>query len=258
MSSFLSAVLGCCLRAKSTSPERPDETTHLIPAARDVDVPPQRPHVVVVDPQKMKERLQTIVRSKEGKMVNVHLSAPFNVHNRVLPNGQSSTSRSTRYPSPQPSLQTSRSTTSLQQDGAMAHEAGAGEEENGYVRSTLNVRLVKTAGPVNRSRPGSRSRLGRSGEERRAENGSGGDAGNENENGGEGGEVAAESGPESGQEGENAGVRVCGSRSSDTCISPCDDSKGPTPTQPQRKQTSSIQRGFKIQITSALSRSWGD
>jgi len=122
----------------------------------------------------------------------------------------------------------------------MVHEAGAGEEENGYVRPTLNVRLVKTAGLVNRGRPGSRSRLGRFGEERSAENGSGDDAGNETENGGEGGEVAVASGLESGQEGENADV------------------KGPTPPQPRQKQTSSIRRGFKIQSTSALSRSWGD
>ncbi|TFK53808.1 hypothetical protein OE88DRAFT_1284104 [Heliocybe sulcata] len=138
MSSFFNAVFACCLRAHSPSPERPDETTHLIPAAQDVDIPPQRPHVVVVDPQKMKERLGTIVRSKEGKMVNVHSPAPFNVQNRAaLPNGQSSTSRSTRYPSPQPSLQTSRSTTSLQHDAA----AVVGAEDDGSGSAALNVRL---------------------------------------------------------------------------------------------------------------------
>ncbi|EPQ56861.1 hypothetical protein GLOTRDRAFT_137359 [Gloeophyllum trabeum ATCC 11539] len=213
MSSFFSAVFACCLRAKSPDRE-PDERTHLIPAAQDADVTPPRPHVAVVDPQKMKERLGTIVRSKEGKMVNVHAQAPFNVHNRALPTAQSSTSRSTRYPSPQPSVQTSMS---------------AGEEEAAPAPSvSVNVRL---AGPVSRGRPGSRSRLGRFGEER------GGGGGQVDEDEGEGRE-------------EGDGVQA-------PTPEP-EQEAGHEQEREQPKPTRSIRRDFKIKTTSALARSWGD
>ncbi|TFK44032.1 hypothetical protein BDQ12DRAFT_672274 [Crucibulum laeve] len=84
MAAILSRVFACCLQRKRTQKsETPDEHTHLIPASTEPTSPPL-PNVVVVDQQKFNERLNTIVRSKEGKMVNVNARLPFNLHNKFL------------------------------------------------------------------------------------------------------------------------------------------------------------------------------
>ncbi|KAF8955658.1 hypothetical protein BDZ97DRAFT_261267 [Flammula alnicola] len=51
--------------------ETPNERSHLIPASTD-STPTSLPNAFVVDHQKLKERMGHIVRSKEGKMVNVN------------------------------------------------------------------------------------------------------------------------------------------------------------------------------------------
>ncbi|KAF8965640.1 hypothetical protein BDZ97DRAFT_1918190 [Flammula alnicola] len=63
--------------------ETPNERSHLIPASTD-STPTSLPNAFVVDHQKLKERMGHIVRSKEGKMVNVNSRLPFNLHNKKL------------------------------------------------------------------------------------------------------------------------------------------------------------------------------
>lgn len=77
---------------KSSIPSVIDEESRLIPDT--AEPPPVLQNIVVVDHDKMKERLNEIVRSKEGKMVNVNSQLPFNLHNRVLSNLDPSSSRS--------------------------------------------------------------------------------------------------------------------------------------------------------------------
>ncbi|KAH0828031.1 hypothetical protein J3R83DRAFT_3680 [Lanmaoa asiatica] len=127
------------------------------------------PQPRVIDHQKLKERLGSVVRSKEGKMVNVNAQFPFNLHNQDHPEGSSSRSSrnvsggtlpNSRAPSPSPHrpLHKSPSTASLHPDGEdvplylplVAHSSA----------SILNVRLVKSA----RSTQSTRGRSQRSGD----------------------------------------------------------------------------------------------
>lgn len=124
-------------------------------------------HHVVVDQQRMKERLGVIVRSKEGcarlhmshstpthkhqphrKMVNVNASLPFNLHNKAL-HGRldPSSSRSARGPSPQPSVDTAQTSSS----------ASRNEDEEAR-RPVLNVKIVRgvSAFQSRRGRPNGR------------------------------------------------------------------------------------------------------
>ncbi|KII92926.1 hypothetical protein PLICRDRAFT_172956 [Plicaturopsis crispa FD-325 SS-3] len=107
MASVLSQVF-CCLRSRSGSSDegRPDEHERLIPAVN--DAPQTISDVVVVDRQNLKDRLGTIVRSKEGKMVNVNAHVPFNLHNQ--PTSHPFGSRSMSHRSHSGSLNQSRST----------------------------------------------------------------------------------------------------------------------------------------------------
>ncbi|KAL4262036.1 hypothetical protein AB1N83_005945 [Pleurotus pulmonarius] len=82
----------CCCAARKKSKDAIDETSRLLPPLEDIPSP-QISDVVVVDHQKLRDKLTTIVRSKEGKMVNVNAALPFNLHNQVLPH-QGSYSRS--------------------------------------------------------------------------------------------------------------------------------------------------------------------
>ncbi|KAJ7481156.1 hypothetical protein B0H11DRAFT_2024460 [Mycena galericulata] len=80
MSSFLT-LFCCCGRHGARSDNEIDETTHLIPS--NLDSAP--PTVVFADHhQRIQERLITIVRAKERKMVNINSQIPFNLHNRVI------------------------------------------------------------------------------------------------------------------------------------------------------------------------------
>ncbi|CAL1706076.1 unnamed protein product [Somion occarium] len=196
MGSLFKEIFCCCRRGSPTFDE-PDERTHLIRPTEDV-LSTTGP---IVDHQKLRERLGTIVRSKEGKMVNVNAMLPFNLHNRAL-HGQveASSSRSARSLSGQrspaqttvdlpeppdpslnspysptgdkddvPSLQTSRSTTSLH-PGDASYLPPDADPENGYKRPILNARIVRgvggfsVGGRVGRSM--TRGRTGRFGDDR--------------------------------------------------------------------------------------------
>ncbi|KAJ3894173.1 hypothetical protein GG344DRAFT_63161 [Lentinula edodes] len=63
----------CCFRSRETlQPEDTvDERTHLIPTTTTEDQPALTPNLVFIDPVQFRERLGTIVRAKEGRMVNV-------------------------------------------------------------------------------------------------------------------------------------------------------------------------------------------
>jgi len=123
----------------------------------------------VVDHQKLKERLGTVVRLKEGKMVNVNAPFPFNLHNQSLGEPPSRSVSGGTLDSSQRSRRNSRSSTSLQRD-----PEGSAFRSNDtvgvYQKPILNVRLVPT--PVNngtsravngisRGRPGRRIEHGR-------------------------------------------------------------------------------------------------
>ncbi|KAF8627947.1 hypothetical protein AX17_006100 [Amanita inopinata Kibby_2008] len=75
----------CCFKCppqQSQQDEEPtvDETTHLIPQAPDYDLY----EASLMNQRRLDERLGSIVRAKEGKMVNIASQIPFNLHNRVL------------------------------------------------------------------------------------------------------------------------------------------------------------------------------
>ncbi|KAH9949099.1 hypothetical protein B0H21DRAFT_820459 [Amylocystis lapponica] len=191
MSVFIAQVFACCIRGRSRSSGDPTERTPFIPPTN--ELPPSRNYVV--DYQKLKERLGGIVRSKEGKMVNVNASLPFNLHNSNADQSQStqttpprptpsisqprrtpeSPSRANmpniltnRLPSyspsrdPSPSIQTSRSTSSLH-PGDASYLPPEEDPENGVRRPILNARLVRgTGGYGIGGRAAVRKRQGRS------------------------------------------------------------------------------------------------
>ncbi|KAG1812085.1 uncharacterized protein BJ212DRAFT_1371285 [Suillus subaureus] len=57
-------LFSCCVRQRRRDLTAPDERTFLIPATTASETPTPQPRVV--DHQKLKERLGTVVRSKEG------------------------------------------------------------------------------------------------------------------------------------------------------------------------------------------------
>ncbi|KAI0769416.1 hypothetical protein BD413DRAFT_604989 [Trametes elegans] len=212
MSAVFSYVFGCCIRPRSPDSDEPDERTPFIQPADEVS--PVRTYTV--DHDRLRERLGTIVRSKEGKMVNVNQPLPFNMHGRppharpdrsvsantTPPRPSSSTAQTThppdsptaaahtqigRIPSyspsrePSPSIQTSRSTSSLHPGDASYLPPGV-DPDGGNRRPILNVRLVRgpsgftTGGRTRQGQVAIRGRLGRPGEDRGRE--SGDEAGN--------------------------------------------------------------------------------
>ncbi|KAI0644706.1 hypothetical protein C8Q79DRAFT_1011721 [Trametes meyenii] len=205
MAAVFRQFFGCCIRSRPPNPEEPDERTPFIQPTD--EVPPILTYTV--DHDRMRERLGTIVRSKEGKMVNVNQPLPFNLHGRppharpdrslsanttpprasssAGPTPESSTAagkgQQPRLPSyspsrePSPSIQTSRSTSSLH-PGDASYLPPEADPENGHRRPILNVRLVRGPGgfmPLGgRPRQGpatARGRSGRPNEERGRENG---------------------------------------------------------------------------------------
>ncbi|KAN0091319.1 hypothetical protein V8E55_004885 [Tylopilus felleus] len=147
---MLALVLSCCgVRHRPHVP--PDERTPLIPHSDDTPTPQPR----VIDHQKLKERLCSVVRAKEGKMVNVSAQFPFNLHNQDNSSSRSSrnvsggTLSSSRAATPSPSrkLHKSPSTASIRRD--TLHYLPL------VVSSTapiLNLRLVKSAPPTHTAR----------------------------------------------------------------------------------------------------------
>ncbi|KAJ6531191.1 hypothetical protein B0H19DRAFT_1190713 [Mycena capillaripes] len=79
MSTFFS-LFCCCGHHRVRDEDTVDETSHLIPS----NLESTSPTVVFTDHQRIQERLVTIVRAKERKMVNVNSQIPFNLHNRVI------------------------------------------------------------------------------------------------------------------------------------------------------------------------------
>ncbi|KAF8804828.1 hypothetical protein BYT27DRAFT_7213621 [Phlegmacium glaucopus] len=80
----LRRILFFCCQASDESQDRFDESAHLIPT-ESVESPLIYSDVVLLDQQQLQKRLGLIVRTKEGKMVNVASQIPFNLHNKVIP-----------------------------------------------------------------------------------------------------------------------------------------------------------------------------
>ncbi|EIN11176.1 hypothetical protein PUNSTDRAFT_124657 [Punctularia strigosozonata HHB-11173 SS5] len=102
MSGLLGQIFGCCLRNRSPSPPTiPDEHTRLL------DDPHELPHPILRQPpdhQKLKERLDSIVRAKGGKMVRVNAHAPFRLRpSDPLADTLDPSSSRSPLPSPSPS-----------------------------------------------------------------------------------------------------------------------------------------------------------
>jgi hypothetical protein len=173
--SLWSRAFSCCIRARSHSKVGPHERTPLIP---DTEHAPISTQPQGADQQKIKERLTNIVRSKEGKMVNVNAQIPFNLHNqknlgqRFDPSSSRSlrsssggihtscSNQDSRRPSlsPATSLRASRSTASLTHPEDLSLETEP-------KKPILNVKLVRCPGRRRASSSRVRGRLGRFGEE---------------------------------------------------------------------------------------------
>ncbi|KAJ6521706.1 hypothetical protein B0H19DRAFT_1277635 [Mycena capillaripes] len=71
-------LFSCCIRPRDEDDPTviPTETTHLISPSAGLSSP-GLPEAIAVDHQKLHDRMGTIVRSKEGKMVNVGARTPF-------------------------------------------------------------------------------------------------------------------------------------------------------------------------------------
>jgi len=80
---FTKALCCCCLRTRSKSPAPDDDRSRLIPPESEVPSYAQ-PQPIAIDHQNLKERLGAIVRTKEGKMLNVGASSPLNLHRKSL------------------------------------------------------------------------------------------------------------------------------------------------------------------------------
>ncbi|RDB24514.1 hypothetical protein Hypma_008316 [Hypsizygus marmoreus] len=107
MTSLLRLVFCCCLGKRVRDPGILDDRSRLIPASTgDVEAltsEAQGPGGarVVFDQVRFKERLGGIVRSKEGKMVNVTSPLPFNLHNRPLALATSRSASTSTFPGSQ-------------------------------------------------------------------------------------------------------------------------------------------------------------
>ncbi|KAJ7759587.1 hypothetical protein B0H16DRAFT_594916 [Mycena metata] len=105
-------LLCCCCIHPEVSPENdptviPTETTYLIPNSAGLSSP-RLPGAMIVDHQKLNDRMSIIVRAKEGKMVNVSTRLPFTLQSATAssPPGLSSspttpTSTAANAPAPQ-------------------------------------------------------------------------------------------------------------------------------------------------------------
>ncbi|KAJ7461560.1 hypothetical protein FB451DRAFT_1268574 [Mycena latifolia] len=133
MASFLT--LFCCCRhlTAHSAEDAVDERSHLIPSNIE-----STPTVVFTDHQRIQERLVTIVRAKERKMVNVNSQIPFNLHNRVI--------------TPNPSLSRSVSLSTGHRD----HPAAVSSTYD--AREPLTVQLRSPPSPLNSGRNESHSK----------------------------------------------------------------------------------------------------
>ncbi|PIL36284.1 hypothetical protein GSI_01947 [Ganoderma sinense ZZ0214-1] len=285
MASIIQVVFGCCMKSGPSTTSEPDERTPFIPPSD--EVPPARNYTV--DHQKMKERLGSIVRSKEGKMVNVNQPLPFNLHNRrtygrqdrsvsantTPPRPTSSASQTnpspdspsaSGYPTqsnipsytpsrdPSPSIQTSHSTSSLH-PGDASYLPPEADPDGGIRRPILNVRLVRGSGmfiPGSRVRQGrsaTRGRLGRFGEDRGGSTDDVNGKGKRVENGGDSIEVESPS-----TAGDNSQVR---SIALPTHLQDGGQADGSSNATPDRRPPF-LATEFKIEDVGSLSQSWGE
>ncbi|OCH86983.1 hypothetical protein OBBRIDRAFT_827987 [Obba rivulosa] len=76
MNQFFRSLFCCGRRDRPPNSEEPDERTQLL-ASRDES---QSVSNYAADPHELRERMGSIVRAKEGKMVNVNAQLPFNMH----------------------------------------------------------------------------------------------------------------------------------------------------------------------------------
>lgn len=83
----------CCCGSRNGGKESPepqiyvDSEEHVIPNEESPLIPPDLDNPSYIDEpfnKKLQERLSTVVRAKEGKMVNLGSQIPFNLHNRTL------------------------------------------------------------------------------------------------------------------------------------------------------------------------------
>ncbi|KAF5348151.1 hypothetical protein D9756_010775 [Leucocoprinus leucothites] len=78
--STLMELFSCCFPRKRSRPNQPDEQTYLIPTEPQ---PESLDDEITRRQRALQGRLTEIVRAKEGKMVNLHVRLPFNLHNRT-------------------------------------------------------------------------------------------------------------------------------------------------------------------------------
>ncbi|KAJ7181272.1 hypothetical protein C8R46DRAFT_599650 [Mycena filopes] len=99
MSSLFTQLFCCCLRPRPAPPDV--ESTTVIPNEHSRLLEPPASPASVVDHQSLSDRLGTIVRAKEGKMVSVSARTPFTlVHDAEpqLPSSSSTTTSANRRP----------------------------------------------------------------------------------------------------------------------------------------------------------------
>ncbi|KAJ7759567.1 hypothetical protein B0H16DRAFT_1720359 [Mycena metata] len=97
-------LLCCCCIHPEVSPENdptviPTETTYLIPNSAGLSSP-RLPGAMIVDHQKLNDRMGIIVRAKEGKMVNVSARLPFTLQSATASSPPSSTGLSSSPTTP--------------------------------------------------------------------------------------------------------------------------------------------------------------
>ncbi|KAJ7493950.1 hypothetical protein FB451DRAFT_1491511 [Mycena latifolia] len=109
---MLRALFPCCLRPADTDDDYtviPNETARLLPAP-EADLLPSYSAGPPMDTQKLNDRMGTIVRAKEGKMVNVSARTPFVMQRAPSPSSFASTPPDPPTPGPEsaPAARTSR------------------------------------------------------------------------------------------------------------------------------------------------------
>jgi len=172
MDGLFSALLCCCSRSKTIEEEDEEQNRQLIQAAEDPQI--SNYGSVTIDDHTAKERLNVIVRAKQGKMVNVLARVPFNLRDDAnsKQGNTSSPSRSTRSfsanlnrptimhdgssrassPKPSPSISRSESVSSLH------HASTSHTLLEDDLEPVLNARLIST----NKSKQRILGRRGRS------------------------------------------------------------------------------------------------
>ncbi|KAJ6494265.1 hypothetical protein C8R45DRAFT_987767 [Mycena sanguinolenta] len=83
MFSLIAQLLCCGVRPRAASP---DVQSTVIPTERSHLLDDSQSPAIVVDHQKLSDKLGTIVRAKEGKMVSVSARTPFTLHDAEPPN----------------------------------------------------------------------------------------------------------------------------------------------------------------------------